>query len=108
MARDSEFPGEKSTKYIDTRISVTWLIASALAIISSYILLQAKVGQLSESLMELKQDRKAWIAQNDRILLDLRSISSIDAVQTTRLSMLEAEVQALRKDINERRSVLPR
>lgn len=95
---DPETGARRVTRYIDARISLTWLIASVVAIVGSYAMLQARVSQLTETIAELKQDRAAWLAQNDRISADLRGMMSLDAVQNTRLANLEDAVRSIRRE----------
>lgn len=79
----------RTTKYIDARISLTWLIGAVIAIVSSYAVLQSRVSQLTDNIAELKQDRAVWVQQSDRLMSELRSILANDAVQNTRIQNLE-------------------
>lgn len=90
--RDTE---DRATRYIDARISLTWLITAVVTIVASYATLLVQMQQLKEAISELKQDRVTWVAQNDRVLSELRSISASDAVQTNRIETLEREVRVL-------------
>ena len=86
-----------ATKYIDARVSLTWLLMAVIAIVSSYVMLQSRVSQLSDSISEMKQDRATWLTQNERVLNELRVMSATDAVQSNRIAILEGEVLALRR-----------
>lgn len=88
----------RQVKYIDARLSVWSLIVAAVAVISSYVWLQADVAKLKETIAELRQDRAAWVAQNDRIASDMRGMMSLDAVQNTRLAALEDAVRILQRE----------
>lgn len=90
----------RHVKYIDARLSVWSLFVAAVAVISSYVWLQADVARLKETIIELKQDRATWIAQTDRIAAELRAMSSLDAVQSTRISNLEDAVRVLQRRTN--------
>lgn len=85
-------------KYIDARLSVWSLIVAAVAVISSYVWLQADVARLKDTIAEMRQDRMSWVAQNDRISTELRAMSALDAVQNTRLATLEDSVRILQRD----------
>lgn len=85
-------------KYIDARLSVWSLVGAAVAIISSYVWLQADVARLKDTISEMRQDRVTWIAQTDRISTELRAMSALDAVQNTRLATLEDAVRILQRE----------
>lgn len=93
--RDPEQEATRVTRYIDARISLTWLVSAVVMIVASYATLLVQMQQLKEAIAELKQDRVTWVAQNDRVLSELRNISASDAVQTNRIDNLERELRAI-------------
>lgn len=89
-------------KYIDARVPLPWLATAAAAIVVSYVSLQSRVGQLTDAMTEIKQDRAAWIAQNERMVSEMRQMAATDAVQTTRISAIEASIDSLRRETQRR------
>lgn len=87
----------ENTRFIDARISLQWLIGSAIAVVISYAGLAFAVSSMSKSIEELKQDRATWLAQNQSVLSELRSLTATDAVQSNRLDTIERELHQMQR-----------
>lgn len=87
----------EGTRFIDARISLQWLIGSAIAVVISYAGLAFAVSSMSKSIEELKQDRAMWLAQNQSVLSELRAITATDAVQSNRLDTIEREMHQMQR-----------
>lgn len=90
------------TKYIEPRISLTWLLsvggswAILLAVgIWNLSAANAQMARVADAVTRLEARLDQRDARLDRIAADLQTMRSVDEVQSTRLTHVEEEVRRL-------------